>query len=230
MFVKPRKAATAAVLKDCSGKMEVLLMRRHLDDRFLPDYFVFPGGALDEQDYDYEFSESSRAHELKDFKGDSKKYYGYIICAIRETFEESGLLIAADKNGNYPSISSRESIEKFSAYRKLVFEKKLSFRDMLEKENLYPAVEKFFYMNRWITPPLFPIRYDTRFFAAVVPEDQEISHDGNELVEFQWMAPDDALEKYRKNEIKLVMPTIRTLEFLSRFKTSSEVISHYSIS
>lgn len=227
MLVKPRKAATAAVLKDSSGKMEVLLMRRHLDDRFLPDYFVFPGGALDEQDYDYEFPESGRAHELKDFKGDSKKYFGYIICAIRETFEESGLLLAADKNGNYPSISTVESINKFLTYRTMVFEKKISFRDMLEKENLTPAVEKFFYMNRWITPPLFPIRYDTRFFAVVVPEDQVISHDGNELVEFQWMTPGDALEKYRTNEVKLVMPTIRTLEFLSKFKTSSEVISYY---
>lgn len=227
MFVKPRKAATAAVLRDSSGKMEVLLMRRHLDDRFLPDYFVFPGGALDEQDYDYEFPESGRAHELKDFEGDSKKYFGYIICAIRETFEESGILLAADKNGNYPSISSVESIDKFSAYRTMVFEKKISFRDMLEKENLTPAVEKFFYMNRWITPHLFPIRYDTRFFAVIVPEDQVISHDGNELVEFQWMTPGDALEKYRTNEVKLVMPTISTLEFLNRFKTSSEVISYY---
>ena len=229
MFVNPRKAATAAILKENSGKMEVLLMKRHLNDRFLPDYCVFPGGALDEQDYDYDFPASGRARELKDFEGSSKSYYGYIICAIRETFEESGLLLAIDKNGKYPIINTSESIKKFTEYRSLVFEKKISFRDMLIKEKLEPAVDSFFYMNRWITPPLFPIRYDTRFFTAIVPENQDISHDGNELVDFQWMPPLVALDKYRDGKIKLVMPTIKTLEFLGKFKTASEVIKHFQI-
>lgn len=227
MCVTPRKASTVSILKDNSGGMEVLIMRRHQDDRFLPDYYVFPGGALDNQDYDYEFPRSKRIHELKDFKDDSKKYYGYIICGIRETFEESGFLLAVDENGNYPCINTKESVEKFTLYRNLVFEKKISLRDMLIKENLAPAVDNFFYMNRWITPPLFPIRYDARFFAVTAPSDQKISHDGNELVDFQWMTPGEALEQYRKNKIKLVMPTIKTLEFLNKFRTSGEVTAHF---
>ncbi len=225
MFVTPRKAATVSIIKENHGKMEVLLMRRHLNDRFLPDYYVFPGGGLDTQDYDYEFPEMDKSRHLKDFDGMSKDYYGHIICGIRETFEESGLLFAVDENGRYPQINTKESIEKFALYRKEVFEKKISFRDMLMKENLSPAADRFFYMKRWITPVLFPIRYDARFFAAVAPENQEISHDGDELVDFQWMKPEDALRSYSKGKIKLVMPTIKTLEFLNKFNTPDEVIA-----
>ena len=226
MFTAPRKAATVALLKDIPDKMEVLLMRRHLEDRFLPDYYVFPGGALDIQDYDQKFPVSEKPHVLKDFKGDSGKYYGFIICGIRETFEESGLLLAVDKNGNYPLINTEESIKKFSDYRDFVFKQKISFHDMLIKENLAPAVENFHYISRWITPPLFPIRYDTRFFAAVAPAGQEISHDGNELVDFEWVTPGDALLKYKESKIKLVMPTIKTLELLNKFKSAGDLIAH----
>ncbi len=225
MFIKPRKAATVSIVKNNHGTIEVLLMLRHLEDRFLPDYHVFPGGAFDDQDYDFEFPENQSTNYLKDFDGNLKDYYGYILCGIRETFEESGLLFAVDRNGNYPQINNEKSIKKFALYRRDVFEKKISFRDMLMKENLLPAVDKFFYISRWITPVLFPIRYDARFFAAAAPENQEISHDGDELVDFQWMTPEDALQSYRTGKIKLVMPTIKTLEFLNRFKTTEDLIA-----
>jgi len=225
MCVRPRKAATVAVLRDNSGQLEVLLMKRHGDDRFLPDYYVFPGGAHDVQDSDFKFPEKRKINKLKDFDGNLNKYYGYIMCGIRETFEESGILLALDGNNGYPAINTEETVAKFSKYRELVFEQKLSFKEMLLRENLTPAVDNFYYISRWITPPLFPIRYDTRFFAAVVPENQETSHDGNELIDFEWMQPGDALTRYRDNRIKLVMPTIKTLELLSRFKKAGDVIS-----
>lgn len=223
MFVTPRKASTVSILRDISGKMEVLLMKRHLNDRFLPDYHVFPGGALDPQDYDFDFPENENITSLKDFDGNKKKYYGHVICGIRETFEESGLLFAVDNNGSYPEISTDDSLNKFSLYRKFVFEKHISFGDFLMRENLSPAINHFYYLNRWITPPLFPIRYDTRFFVSVMPENQKISHDGNELVDFEWLSPEDALQMYSDKIIKLVIPTIKTLEFLKKFKTSDEV-------
>jgi len=227
MCITPRKAATVSIIRDNSGTIEVLLMRRHLDDRFLPDYYVFPGGAVDQQDYDYDFSAGFHADCLKDFDGSSKKYFGYIICGIRETFEESGMLFAVDENGNYPVINTVETIEKFSFYRKAVFEKKISFRGMLEKEKLIPAVEKFYYMNRWVTPPLSHIRYDARFFAALAPDNQAISHDGDELVDFQWLSPQSALDQYNKGKIKLVMPTIKTLEFLNKYNSAAGLIEYF---
>ena len=226
MFTSPRRAATVAILKNIGDTFEVLLMKRHGEDRFLPDYYVFPGGALDEQDYEIVFPELNNNHNLKDFKNNSKEYYANIMCGIRETFEESGILFALDETGNYPFINNNESLEKFNNYRKSVFELKLSFNDMLTKERLSPAADNIVYISRWITPPLFHIRYDTRFFAAVMPDNQETSHDGNELVDFDWIEPAEALKRYHNNSIKLVMPTIKTLEFLSRFHKAEDVITH----
>ena len=226
MPVKPKKASTVSVLRDNSGRMEILLMRRHADDRFLPDYDVFPGGALDPQDYDYEFPESKRIRELIKFKNDSKNYYAHILCGIRETFEESGILFAVNDRGEYPQINTPESVEKFTSYRRLVFEQKITFREMLINENLHPAVDNCYYIDRWITPIIFPIRYDARFFAAIAPDNQQISHDGDELVDFRWLTPDDALREYKEGSVKLVMPTINTIRFLSGFISAVQVTGH----
>ncbi len=227
MFNTPRKASTISIVKNNSDKMEVLLMRRHLNDRFLPDYLVFPGGAVDQQDLDYRITGVKPALNLKDFDGSLDIYISFLICGIRETFEESGFLLAVDDEGNYPAISTEQSIKKFDAYRRDVFTKKISFGEMLKRENLSPAAGNCFYMNRWITPPFSNIRYDTRFFTAIAPENQEPSHDGDELVDLMWMTPAESLIDYRKDKIKLVMPTIKTLEFLSRFEQSEDVIKHF---
>lgn len=227
MPAAPKMASTVSVLRDNSGRMELLLMRRHLNDRFLPDYDVFPGGALDSQDFDYEFPESIRTRELKKFKGSSRKYYAHIICGIRETFEESGLLFAVDERGEYPRISTSEAIEKFSSYRTDVFKQKITFREMLTKEGLYPAVDNFFYLDRWVTPFFSPIRYDARFFTAIAPVDQQISHDGEELVNSRWMSPDAALQGYKKGSVKIIMPTASTIEFLNKFRHTDDIIEHF---
>lgn len=227
MTAAAKKATTVAIVKDSSDGIEVLLMRRHLNDVFLPDYYVFPGGALDVQDSDYKFPPCNRAHELKDFNDTSESYYAHVMCGIRETFEESGLLFALDVNGSYPLINTGDSVKKFSLYRKLVYNNELSFREMLAGESLLPAVEKFFYIDRWITPSMFPVRYDARFFAAVVPSGQEISHDNNELTDFQWLTPGDALQQYRDGGIKLVMPTVSTLELLNKFHSSGDMLLYF---
>jgi len=202
-------------------------MRRHEGDLFLPGYYVFPGGALDEQDYGFEVHEDDRSGELKSFGDSPGSYYAHIMCGIRETFEEAGILFALDEKGNYPCINTAESTAKYSTYRKQVYENRISFMDMLKKENLFPAALNFFYMDRWITPSVFPIRYDARFFAAIYPACQEISHDNNELIEYRWYSPPDALKHYREGGIRLVMPTVSTLEFLSRFYSSEDVISFF---
>jgi 8-oxo-dGTP pyrophosphatase MutT (NUDIX family) len=227
MPASPRKASTVSIIRNNSDRIEVLLMRRHNEDRFLPDYHVFPGGALDDQDYDFSFPESESMEKLKNFEDSSKNYYAHIMCGIRETFEESGLLFAVDENGKYQFINTVESAEKFYSYRKQVFENRISFMDMLVKEKLSPAVNNFFYLDRWITPSIFPIRYDARFFLAVAPVSQEVSHDSNELVDYRWFTPEEALREYRDGAIKLVMPTVSTLELLKRFKTCGDMLSFF---
>jgi len=229
MFVTPKEAATVAVIRDAANSIEVLLMKRHSEDRFLPNYHVFPGGAMDPQDCEHEISSGKKIKHIDKFDGDYKRYYSFIMCAIRETFEESGILLALDKSGNYPVINTEKKIKQFTDYRKLVFKNSLSFTEMLMKEKLTPAIDNLFYIDRHITPFISPIRYDTRFFAAILPDNQEISQDGDELTSYEWMTPSDGLLKHKERKMKLVRPTIQTLEFLMEFGSVEGLVSFFSL-
>ena len=227
MFSKPRKAATVAVLKNNPDKVdgfEVLLLKRHKQDRFLPSYYVFPGGGIDEQDNNPDKKKYS-AKTSKKNKNDFDVYL-FTMGAIRETFEESGFLLARKSNGDFVSIVKDRDIEKYSKYRSMVYEKKLNFNEMLKIEKLEPALDSIHYLSRWITPVLSPIRYDTRFFAVLAPENQYIMHDGIELVETIWMTPQEALSCHKSKEMKMVVPTISTLKFFASFESSHDVIEH----
>jgi len=233
MFAKPRKASTVAILKnihDDEKSFQVLLLKRHAKDRFLPSYYVFPGGAIDDQDShdnspdDCSFNQNCSRKEDREFD-----ITLYAMGAIRETFEESGFLLARDRKGKFVSIINDDDIRKYSKYRSMVYENRLSFREMLKREKLEPAFDAIHYISRWITPVFSPIRYDTRFFAALAPEDQYIIHDGIELVETRWMTPAEALAGYKSKEIKMVTPTISTLKFFSSFKTGEEVVNHLAL-
>lgn len=227
MFSKPRKAATVAVLKNKSYEtdgFEVLLLKRHKQDRFLPSYFVFPGGGIDEQDSILDTKNKNLETSRKN-KADFDVYL-YTMGAIRETFEESGFLLARNSNGDFVSIVKDADIEKYSQYRTMVYESQISFNEMLKKEKLEPALDSIHYISRWITPVFSPIRYDTRFFAVLAPENQYIMHDGIELVETRWMTPKDALSRHKSKEMKMVAPTVSTLKFFASFESSHDVIKH----
>jgi len=231
MFVKPRKASTIAILKnrdDDINIFEVLLLKRHHRDKFLPSYYVFPGGTIDDQD-----SSKSSVH-IKNFTfpgSNANRDFDmrlYAMGAIRETFEESGFLLARDRKGEFVSIKEDRDIKKYSDYRSMIYENRLPFSEMLKMEKLEPAFDSIYYISRWITPVFSPIRYDTRFFAALAPGDQYIIHDGIELVETRWMTPAEALALYKKKEIKMVTPTVSTLKFFSSFKSGADLVKHLS--
>lgn len=228
IFVTPRKAATVALIRDTidSNKIEVLLMKRHLNDRFLPGYHVFPGGAVDERDVPegVNFDEYLNGMTLE-FVEDKINYITHAMCAIRETFEEAGILLAEDR-GKYFSMEDPAVHENFSAYRKQIFNGELEMTDLFKREKLEPSFRSIYYLTRWITPVFFPIRYDTRFFVAIAPGEQKTCHDGDELITSEWITPAKALTMYKSGSMKIVTPTISTLEFLEKFSTTEDVINH----
>lgn len=220
MFVKPRKASTIAIVRGGSSLLEVLMMKRGSTDRFLPSYYVFPGGAVDPQDkYSGQIFFDSYGGITSPDEMDN--LITHIIAGIRETFEESGILLALDRNGNFPE--SDES--KFRAYREQVFRGELKFQDFIQDQGLTPAFDRMHYLKRWITPVYFPIRYDAMFFAARCPENQHVSHDGDELVETLWITPGRMLSMQKAGKIKMVLPTSETLRFLSCFSSADALFA-----
>lgn len=233
MVVKPRDAATVMpIRKSCHYEdgIEVLMVLRHSKSKFVPGYYVYPGGRLDEDDYSSEIEsfctgiDNKKAQRLIKDAFPSEKALGAWVAGIRETFEEVGLLLAYEEDGSLISLNSEERKEKFSAYRRSLYEGKIKLKDILKEEGLTLAADRLHYFSHWITPELLPLRYDVRFFITEMPENQVVMHDGVELIKHVWISPQDALHEYEEERVDMVLPTVMTLVELSKYRTVGDVI------
>ena len=184
------------------------MLQRTQSAAFLGGAYVFPGGSLDPQDADPRrvvgLTEAQANERLKLSSGG----IAYYVAAIRECFEEAGILIACDRNGKHIDSSRAE---------KLMPWRKKPFRELLETEDLYVPAGDLAYYGHWITAPGRSRRFDARFFAALAPEGQQGSHDATETVHDVWTTPREALERATRGEIELVNATQQSLKDLARF-------------
>jgi glyoxylase-like metal-dependent hydrolase (beta-lactamase superfamily II)/8-oxo-dGTP pyrophosphatase MutT (NUDIX family) len=201
MKLVPRPAATLILLRDSASGPEVLMLQRTQSAVFLGGAYVFPGGSLDEADAD--------PHILKRIRGEAKVPPApYWVAAIRECFEEAGVLLLDGIDA-----ARAESLMRY---------RQRPFVELLENEDLYIPANALAYYGHWITAPGRPRRFDTRFFLAVAPEGQVGSHDAVETVHDVWITPREALERGARSEIELVPATQATLQDLKGFKTARE--------
>jgi glyoxylase-like metal-dependent hydrolase (beta-lactamase superfamily II)/8-oxo-dGTP pyrophosphatase MutT (NUDIX family) len=202
----PRPAATLILLRDGASGPEALMLQRTQSAVFLGGAYVFPGGSLDESDADPRI--------LKRIRGEtSVPPTPYWVAAVRECFEEAGVLLALEKNQKPIDAKRAEGLMQY---------RKRPFVELLENEDLYIPAHALAYYGHWITAPGRPRRFDTRFFLAVAPEGQVGSHDAVETVHDVWITPREALERGARNEIELVPATQQTLQDLKNFKTARE--------
>jgi glyoxylase-like metal-dependent hydrolase (beta-lactamase superfamily II)/8-oxo-dGTP pyrophosphatase MutT (NUDIX family) len=209
--VKARPAATLALLRDAPGGPEVLMMQRTPSAVFLGGAYVFPGGSLDTADTDPRL-----VARVRDLPSEHPPV-AYWIAAIRECFEEAGILLACDNNG--------APIDPARAAR-LAEDRSRPFIELLESEDLYIPAGELAYIGHWVTAPNRPRRFDTRFFVAVAPRGQEGRHDAGEMVDTLWITPGQALERGARREIELVYATETTLAELKPFATAAEALQY----
>jgi len=226
--VVPRPAATLVLLRDASAGLEVLLLRRTERADFAGGAYVFPGGALDASDRDPALAALCRG--LDDARassalGEPEGGLAYWVAAIRECFEEAGLLLGYDGTGKVLAIEDERAAE-FAAARRAMIAGGLPFAELVRRARLTLATDSIAYLERWITQAGRPRRFDTRFFIARAPERQAAAHDGEELMHHAWLAPAAALERNRRGELKLLYPTIKALELLARFRRVEEVLAY----
>ena len=232
MAVIPKKAATVIVLRDKKPEgFDVFLLKRHEKSSFMGGNYVYPGGRVDRDDGSVELCSLSKGMTLegaqRHFGGifSQEESFAHWIAAIRELFEEAGVLLAYDQRGNLLQLRDRDEREKFLHYRELLQKGKISIGEMAQKENLVLALDQLHYYAHWITPEARPERFDTRFFLARYPSGQEASHDQKETTAGIWLTPRNALEENLKGDVILSPPTLKTLEDLSRFKSIDEVFN-----
>jgi 8-oxo-dGTP pyrophosphatase MutT (NUDIX family) len=199
-IVPAKPAATVMLLRDSTDGIEVFMLRRTKAAAFASGMYVFPGGKVDEADG----------------PGDE----GYVIAAIRECYEEAGVLLAVDAAGTmvgdgHPAL----------AHRQAVYDGVVDLRALCHEHHLRPAVEELVWVSRWITPDgESSRRFDTRFFITVAPTGQTSRHDDNETIASAWVAPGDALRRAAQRELLMMPPTINSLEYLCEHRDSASVM------
>jgi len=230
MTVIPKNAATVILLRDQEPDgFDAFLLKRHEKSSFMGGNYVYPGGRVDRNDGSVETRSLSKGMTLEEaikiFGGvfSPEESFALWIAAIRELFEEAGVLFAYDHKGGLLQIRNREEREKFLHYRKLLQEGKINICEIAQKENLRFALDQLHYYAHWITPEAQPHRFDTRFFLTRCPSGQEASPDQKETTAGIWITPRKALEENRKGDVILSPPTLKTLEDLSRFKTMEDI-------
>jgi 8-oxo-dGTP pyrophosphatase MutT (NUDIX family) len=207
-LVTPRPASTILLLRDAraANEIEVFMMVRHYEIDFNSGALVFPGGSVDKNDNEI----IARPELYAGGEGLDTASLSFRIAAIRETFEESGILLARPK-GSDSLVDARRAGEIEAAHRGALNERKTTFLDVLTQNDLWLALDELVPYAHWITPEGMPKRFDTWFFLAAAPPDQLGAHDGRESTDSIWVSPREALQGGESGRFKLPFPTTRNL-------------------
>ena len=227
-----RPAATIVLMRAGRSGLEILLLRRVRTSGFVPGAFVFPGGRVDEDDAHPELLEradgltaaaaSARLGLPLDAAPPALAYY---LAALREAFEETGLLVGRDRSGRPAPCAAGDAITRASVETLRASHDR--FASTLEALGCRLDLGAVEYIGHWITPVQEPRRYDTRFFAAGVPAGHEALIHQAELSEAAWLTATEALELNVRGDLPMVFPTIATLESLRGFRTPDEVLAAF---
>ncbi|MEV6984576.1 NUDIX hydrolase [Sphaerisporangium sp. NPDC051017] len=219
-----RDAATVVLLRPARAGVEVYMLRRATSMDFAAGAYVFPGGSVDPRDADQSVAWAGPAPETwgRVFGADAATARGLVCAAVRETFEESGVLLAGPSPDTVVADTTGDDWE---ADREALIERRLSLAEFLNKRGLVLRADLLRPWAHWITPDVEHKRFDTRFFVAAMPPGQRTRDVGGEADEVAWLSPDGALRQARDGEIRLLLPTVRTLTELSVFADVPSVLA-----
>jgi 8-oxo-dGTP pyrophosphatase MutT (NUDIX family) len=228
-----KDASTVILIRPSkSGYWEIFLARRHQKQAFMAGAYVFPGGQLEKTDNDPQFENYIKTADvidpcrlLQDSSLPREKALGFFIAAIRETFEEAGILLGGKTTGNLVSFHDEKVLKRFNDYRRELNSSQITLAEITRKENIFLFPDTLIPYSHWITPEFEKKRFNTRFFLAKLPTGQTPLADAMELTESLWVTPQKALEMHRQKEIILMPPTLKTIEELSAFSNIDELFS-----
>lgn len=223
--VEPRPAATVVLLREGPAGPEALLLRRHRRSGFAADAWVFPGGVVDLADRDPALGERLDGPSAAEWAArlglaDPAEAQGYVAAALREAFEETGILLARWDGVGAVHAEAAASLE---VARRALLGGVVGMRETVVGNGMRLSGDALLYLAHWITPEPEPRRYDTRFFAARVSAGAECVVHEAELVEARWLAPAEAVARFHTGELKMLPPTVRTLARLAEFHALPEL-------
>ena len=228
-----KDAATVILVRQAkAGGWEVFLARRHQKQAFMAGAYVFPGGQMEENDSGPQLENYVKTADvfdpcrlLQDSSLPREKALGFFITAIRETFEEAGILLGGKTTGNFVSFYDEEVLKRFNDYRPELNASQITLAEIARREKILLFPDTLIPYAHWITPEFEKMRFNTCFFLAKLPPCQTPVADAVELTESLWVTPQKALEMQREQKIILMPPTLKTIEELSAFRGIDELFS-----
>jgi len=205
-----KQAAALILIRDSGKGLEVCMLRRVETSGFAAGAYVFPGGAVDEQDGFLADKDVCIHAENSD-----ESLHVYKVAALRETLEEAGILAASMKAGEQISDASRHKLH----------QGEVSFETLLRDNDAKINLDEVVFYDHWITPEGAPKRFDTRFFISAASSQHRIMHDNKETDSSCWTLPKDILALYEQGDVKLMPVTHVQLKRLSKFDCVNEVLS-----
>jgi 8-oxo-dGTP pyrophosphatase MutT (NUDIX family) len=233
MTAKPRLAATVILLRSATARgFEVFLTRRAEGMAFLGGMYCFPGGTLRQEDYSEAMARRcvgltpDEAQKITGAEVAPRVALGLWIAALRELFEEAGILLALDGSG-LRMAAAADLRTRLAAKHSRLLSSTLTFAALLESEELFCDLSALAHFSHWQTPEQVAIRFDTHFFLAALPADQTPLATTSEVVHSLWLTPDAALQMSRKNQLPMIFPTFASLRTLADFDSLESVWKEY---
>jgi 8-oxo-dGTP pyrophosphatase MutT (NUDIX family) len=223
------------LVRPASQRFEVFMLRRSEASHFVPDVYVFPGGTVDAEDLTEQALSRARGIDTAalaaQFRAQiepsfpapfatppAREAAALLVAAIRELYEEAGVLLASDASGAPLSDTDlAPHRERLHVDRTRVQNGELSFTHVLEEVDAYANGHALALFSQWITPPVFPRRYNAHFFVAQASPDQAAVADAFETHDGVWISPSEALTRCRAGDFQMVYPTIKHIERLAAF-------------
>lgn len=225
-MVQPRYASTVVLVRPADdGDFEVLLTRRPQEMRFLGGYYVFPGGTVHRDDYSPAVLRRCRgltgaeAQKILGGRHAPDEALGHWVAVIRELFEEVGILLCVDEAGTPVEFTEPGASERFDLCRREIVRNTLQFGAFLELGDLYCDLSRGVYFDHWVTPEIYSMRFDTRFYIAELPVQQTALERSEEVTHSLWIGPGEALARMHRRDFPILPPTTTVLSELARLST-----------
>jgi 8-oxo-dGTP pyrophosphatase MutT (NUDIX family) len=222
-MVQPRNASTVVLLKPVGNDaFEILLTRRPLQMKFLGGYYVFPGGTVHRDDYSSRVLERCRGLSADDARrilgsdGNANQALGHWVAVVRELFEEVGVLLCLTESGDEVDLRDPGAKDRIELKRQAIVKNEMDFGSFLESENLICDLSRAVYFDHWVTPEIYSMRFDTRFYIAKLPSYQVPLAASEEVIDSFWVASQDALSRLNRQEFPILPPTTTVLAKLGR--------------
>ncbi|MGA3037872.1 MAG: hypothetical protein ABSE64_10385 [Vulcanimicrobiaceae bacterium] len=209
-----RPAATVMLARDLGAGPEIYMLRRSAKSAFLPEMFVFPGGAVDALDAELARKRLLRNADVPNPERESADP-SFEVAALREAFEEAGILLTADSNGIPATLDTAQLREQ----RDALLAGATTLNAVLERFGVVLDSRRLWHFSHWITPPTESHRFDTHFYLAFAPPGQAATSDEIETDAGLWIAPSDALRRNANGNFPMIFPTIMHLQRLANLAT-----------